>query len=147
MATTVAVGKIPQEVRNLCMQQKMRFLPVLMLYGLEILCTIFRARFRMFLLAGNYGIVRDLCGHGVGYEVHEDPYVLNYILPKRYMEPVLLRPGMVLAIEPMATFGSPEIVLAKDGLTISTRDKSLAAQFEHTVAVTETGHEILTLRL
>lgn len=87
------------------------------------------------------GIIEELAGHGVGYSVHEDPFVPNYGNPD---EGVLLRPGMVLAVEPMFSLGSPDIRVLKDGYTIITKDKSLAAHFEHTIVITETGAEILT---
>ncbi len=87
------------------------------------------------------GIVEGLSGHGVGYSVHEEPFVPNKA--KRGEGPEL-RPGMVIAIEPMFSLGSREIKRLPDGYTYITRDKSLSAHFEHTVAVTSTGIEILT---
>lgn len=88
-----------------------------------------------------YGIIRELAGHGVGYAVHEDPYVPNY--GKKGTGPVL-KTGMVIAIEPMLTLGKEGIITKMDGYTICTRDKSLAAHWEHTVVVTDDGCEILT---
>jgi methionyl aminopeptidase len=87
------------------------------------------------------GIVRDLSGHGVGRAIHEDPYIPNY---GRKGKGDKLVPGMVIAIEPMLTRGSEDIILLKDGYTLITSDKSRAAHFEHTVLVTEKGAEILT---
>ncbi len=89
-----------------------------------------------------YGIVRELVGHGVGHAVHEEPQIPNF-RDKRAMK-VKLEKGMVIAIEPMITLGKPGIELAEDGWTISTRDKSPAAHFEVTVAVTEDGYELIT---
>jgi methionyl aminopeptidase len=90
----------------------------------------------------NLGIVRELSGHGVGYQLHEDePDILNYGKPGT--GPVL-KAGMTIAIEPIATLGSPAIYQDEDGWTLITRDGSSAAQFEHTVLVTTTGCEILT---
>lgn len=90
---------------------------------------------------GKLGIVRELVGHGVGHEMHQFPEVPNY---GQKGTGVLLKPGDTIAIEPMATLGSESIKLDKDGWTISTRDGSLAAHFEHTVLVTDDGVEILT---
>lgn len=87
------------------------------------------------------GVVEGLSGHGVGYSVHEEPFVPNKAERGEGPE---LRPGMVLAIEPMFTLGSRHIKRLSDGYTYITRDKSLSAHFEHTVAVTKTGIEILT---
>ncbi len=90
---------------------------------------------------GAYGIVRVLSGHGVGRAIHEDPYVPNF--GKKGTGEALV-PGMVIAIEPMLTLGSEEVVDTKDGYTLRTEDGSCAAHFEHTVLITETGYEILT---
>lgn len=94
------------------------------------------------LSGAKYGIVRDLVGHGVGHELHEDPNIPNY--GKAGSGPVL-EAGMTIAIEPMATLGKDGVYMADDGWTILTKDNSLAAHFEHTVLVTETGYEILTV--
>lgn len=87
------------------------------------------------------GIVRELVGHGVGYELHEDPEIPNY--GKAGRGPVL-KAGMTIAIEPITTLGDPAIYEAKDGWTLLTKDGSWSAQFEHTVLVTPTGCEVLT---
>lgn len=87
------------------------------------------------------GIVKELVGHGVGYELHEDPEIPNY---GRAGRGPILRAGMTIAIEPITTLGDPSIVEAHDGWTLFTRDGSWAAQFEHTVLVTKTGCEIIT---
>ncbi|MEO8462154.1 MAG: type I methionyl aminopeptidase [Chloroflexota bacterium] len=87
------------------------------------------------------GIVRQFVGHGIGTDMHEDPQVPNYRTGYRGLE---LQPGMCLAIEPMFTIGSGEVELLPDHWTVVTADGSLAAHFEHTIAVTEHGPEILT---
>jgi methionyl aminopeptidase len=88
------------------------------------------------------GIVRELVGHGVGHELHEDPNIPNYGVagtgPK-------LSSGMTIAIEPMATLGTQAISVDDDGWTIRTRDGSLSAHFEHTILITDGGHDILTV--
>lgn len=94
------------------------------------------------LNAGKYGIVRDLVGHGVGHELHEDPNIPNY---GRAGSGPVLEAGMTIAIEPMATLGKDGVFMEDDGWTILTRDRSLAAHFEHTVLVTRDGAEILTV--
>jgi methionyl aminopeptidase len=90
---------------------------------------------------GKLGIVRDLVGHGVGLEMHMPPEVPNY---GKKGTGALLKPGDTIAIEPMATLGKERIKIDPDGWTIRSQDGSLAAHFEHTVLVTETGAEILT---
>lgn len=88
-----------------------------------------------------YGIVEELCGHGVGYKIHEDPYVPNYCLDSKGEK---LKAGMVIAIEPMLNEGSKHICLAEDGYTYKTKDGKRSAHFEHTIVVTKDGAEILT---
>ena len=89
-----------------------------------------------------FSIVREYCGHGIGRVFHEDPQVLHYGTPGTGME---LRAGMTLTVEPMVNAGKPAVKLLPDGWTVVTKDHSLSAQWEHTVLVTETGHEVLTL--
>lgn len=89
-----------------------------------------------------YSTVKDLCGHGVGYGVHEDPSVPNYF--DRHAEPLKLEPGLVIAIEPMVNAGTEDVRELDDGWTYVTADGKLSAHFEVTVAVTEQGMEILT---
>ena len=92
-------------------------------------------------VAGKYGIVEELVGHGVGYHVHEDPYVPNY---GEAGKGAILKPGMVIAIEPMFNLGSSEIILDLDGYTYLTADGSPSAHFEHTILITKGDPEILT---
>jgi len=88
-----------------------------------------------------YGIVHQYCGHGVGLDVHEEPQVPNYL---GFGPNPRLRPGMVLAIEPMVNLGVGEVDVLKDDWTVVTRDRKRSAHFEHTVAILEDGIEILT---
>jgi methionyl aminopeptidase len=91
----------------------------------------------------NYSIVREYCGHGIGAVFHEDPQVLHYGRPGTGD---VLKSGMCITIEPMVNAGDRHSKLLKDGWTVVTKDRSLSAQFEHTILVTDTGCEILTLR-
>lgn len=92
------------------------------------------------LKAHKLGIVRELVGHGVGHFLHEDPEIPNYYVGKG----AELKPGMTIAIEPITTLGSPAIMFDRDGWTIKSKDGTWAAQFEHTVLVTNSGVEVLT---
>ena len=89
-----------------------------------------------------FSVVREFCGHGIGRKFHEEPQVLHYGRPGTLEE---LQPGMTFTIEPMINAGRREIKSMGDGWTIVTKDRSLSAQWEHTVLVTETGFEVLTL--
>jgi methionyl aminopeptidase len=91
--------------------------------------------------AGRFGIVDGYGGHGIGTQMHQDPHVLNHGRPGRGPR---LVPGLVLAIEPMITLGSPRTVELSDGWTVVTRDRSVAAHWEHTVAIMEDGVWVLT---
>jgi methionyl aminopeptidase len=86
--------------------------------------------------------VREFCGHGIGKKFHEDPQVLHYGKPGMGVK---LQPGMMFTIEPMINAGKRDIRQMPDGWTIVTKDRSLSAQWEHTILVTETGYEVMTV--
>lgn len=90
-----------------------------------------------------YSVVREYCGHGIGRVFHEEPQVLHYGKPGTGVE---LQAGMCFTIEPMLNAGRAEVKLLPDGWTVVTKDHALSAQWEHTVLVTDTGYEVLTLR-
>ena len=115
--------------------------------GIQVVCDGVRVgdignAIQKILDAHHLGIVRDLVGHGVGHQLHEDPNIPNY--GHRGIGPQL-HAGMTIAIEPMATLGTHKVYIADDGWTVFTIDHSLSAHFEHTVLITEDGAEILTL--
>ena len=89
-----------------------------------------------------FGVVREYCGHGIGTVYHDEPQVLHYGVPGHGLK---LEPGMIFTIEPMLNAGKAATRELSDGWTVITNDKSLSAQWEHMVVVTETGHEVLTL--
>lgn len=93
--------------------------------------------------SNRYSIVREFCGHGIGKNFHEDPHVLHYGKPG---EGEVLEAGMIITIEPMVNQGKRHIKILGDGWTAVTKDRSLSAQWEHTVLVTQQGYEVLTLR-
>jgi methionyl aminopeptidase len=96
-----------------------------------------------FVETNNLSVVREYCGHGIGREFHEDPQILHYGSPGTGPK---LQAGMCFTIEPMVNAGRRHVKLLPDGWTVVTKDRTLSAQWEHTVLVTEGGHEILTLR-
>ena len=93
--------------------------------------------------SNHYSVVREFCGHGIGKKFHEEPQVLHYGKPG---EGEALKAGMTFTIEPMINQGKRHTKILKDGWTAVTKDRSLSAQWEHTILVTDNGHEILTLR-
>jgi len=142
MAATVTVGKVPARVRALVADTRKSLELALAAVKPGGYISDIGSVIEDFLKPKGYGIVRDLVGHGVGHAVHEEPQIPNYREPRAPR--VRLEPGMVLAIEPMVTLGDWWVKQLDDGWTIVTRDGSLAAHWEVTVAVTEKGYELLT---
>lgn len=91
----------------------------------------------------NYSIIKEYCGHGIGKYLHEDPCILHY---KNNDQKIKLTKGMIFTIEPIISAGTNKVKTLKDGWTVLTLDNSLSAQWEHTILITENGHEILTQR-
>ena len=140
-ARTFAVGKISPEAQKLLeITEKSLHLGIEQARGGHHLFDIGHA-VQNFVESHGYSVVREFVGHGIGKNLHEDPQVPNFGIRGKGM---LLKPGMVLAIEPMINAGKPEVRVLSDGWTAVTVDKALSAHFEHTVAITEQGPEILT---
>lgn len=142
-AVTIPIGEIPQNARRL-LEVTRECLTI----GIEQMECGNRlgdigAAVQAHAEHHGYGVVRELVGHGVGRAMHEEPQVPNYGEAGTGMK---LRAGLVLAIEPMITEGAAGIRILEDGWTVVTADGKLAAHFEHTIAVTENGPKILTLR-
>lgn len=139
-AITVAVGKISKEDEDL-----MRVTKEALMAGIKAakcgkyVNDISRAIEKA--IPRKYGVVKILSGHGVGYKVHEEPYVPNF--DDGVKGPKLV-PGLVLALEPMVNLGTDEVFLEKDGYTFTTKDHKKSAHFEHTILITEGDAEILT---
>jgi methionyl aminopeptidase len=140
-AITLPVGKVSEEAERLmrvtreCLERGIAAIKP----GLRI-HDISRAVFAH-ATANGYGVVRQYCGHGVGFEAHEDPQVPNYVSPGPNPRIV---PGMVLAIEPMVNLGKGDVKVLDDDWTVVTLDKKISAHYEHTVAVLPDGVEVLT---
>lgn len=141
-AITVAVGNVRPEIEQLLIDTKKSLNAGLSVIKDGVQVGDISFAIQKVLDRGGYGIVRDLVGHGVGHEVHEDPNIPNY--GRKGSGPKLVA-GMTLAIEPMATLGNYAVHLDGDGWTVRTNDGSVAAHFEHTILVTSAGCEILTI--
>ena len=142
-AITVPVGEVSSEVRRLLkVTEDALYRGIAAARAGNRLNDISRV-IQQFVEAAGFSIVRQYGGHGVGRSMHEDPQLLNYIEPG-FPNPVL-RPGMVIAIEPMVNMGAKETQVLSDGWTVVTKDGSYSAHFEHTVAITEGDADILTL--
>jgi methionyl aminopeptidase len=142
MATTVPVGKIDPENQRLIRVTKKSLKRGIKkvhpgnTFG-DISNTIQR-----YVESQGFNVVRDLCGHGIGKELHEEPQILNYGKRRTGHE---IKEGMVFCLEPMVTVGDWKIKKAKDGYGFETQDGSLSCHFEHTIAVTKDGAKILTV--
>ena len=142
-AVTIAIGNVSAEAERLMrVTQECLMLGIAQMQKGNRLSDIGSAVQRHAEEHG-YGVVRDLVGHGIGTKMHEEPQVPNYGTPGQ--GPVL-RPGLCLAIEPMITQGGFDVETLDDGWTVVTQDGKLAAHFEHTIAITDEGPRILTLR-
>lgn len=139
--TVIVGGKADKKVMNLVRDTESALLAGIEVVKDGVTTGDIGAAVEAVLDKGGYGIVRDLVGHGVGHHVHEEPNVPNY---GRAGTGHPLKAGMTIAIEPMATLGTEDVMIADDHWTIQTRDGSLAAHFEHTILITDDGYEILT---
>jgi methionyl aminopeptidase len=143
-AITVAVGKISEKTKQLLnVTKKALEIGIKQCVVGNTVADIGRA-IQNYVEPQGYGIVRDLVGHGVGHAVHEEPRVPNYY--DKESKKWILRPGVVIAIEPMITMGDWRIVTADDGWSVKTADNSLCAHQEHTVIITEGGPLVATRR-
>lgn len=142
MAVTLAVGRVSSEAKRLIKvtSQSLKLAIKTMKVGIHLGDVSFTIQ--SFIENNNFNVVRDLVGHGVGREIHEEPKIPNY--GQSGTGPIL-QAGMTLALEPMVTLGNYQIRTLEDGWTIQTADNSLSAHFEHTILVTEKGAEVLTL--
>ena len=140
-AKTFPVGKISPEATHLLeITEKSLYLGIEEVRSGKNLFDI-GASIQNFVESFGYSVVREFVGHGIGRSLHEDPQVPNFGIRGRGM---VLKPGMVIAIEPMINAGKPDVKILSDGWTAITADKKLSAHFEHTVAILENGYEILT---
>ena len=141
-ARTVAVGEITKEARALIDRTRESFFEGMKkavagnhLHDISGAIGAYAERF-------GYGVVRDLCGHGIGSHLHEDPEIPNY---RQWRRGIKLRPGMTLAVEPMINMGTAEVYWLDDEWTVISADESLSAHYENTILITDNKPEILSL--
>ncbi|MBZ5498335.1 MAG: type I methionyl aminopeptidase [Acidobacteriia bacterium] len=138
---TVPIGQVPREVQDLLrVTEESLYLGIEQTVAgnhlIDISCAI-----QTHAESHGYSVVKELGGHGIGKRMHEEPMVLNYVTDGRGIK---LQPGLVLALEPMVNLGTDKVITLADGWTVVTADGQPSAHFEHTVAVTETGPDVLT---
>ncbi len=140
-AITVSIGKVSEEVEKLLrVTEESLYLGIEQMQPDNHLSDISRA-IQSHAEGNGFSVVKELGGHGIGQHLHEDPMVLNYVANGRGIR---LKPGLVLAIEPMVNLGTDRVRILSDGWTVVTQDGKPSAHFEHTVAITDQGPEILT---
>ena len=141
-ARTFPVGNISKDVQDLINATKESFFEGIKDIKAGSRLGHISHRIQVYLESRGYGVVRELAGHGVGKELHEDPIVANF---GKYNSGIVLQDGMTLAIEPMSTLGRKDVVLESNDWTVSTWDGKASAHYENTVLITKDGVEILTL--
>lgn len=141
MARTFFVGTVPEEVRNFALVAQAALDKGIAQAREGNRLSDISAAIQAEVERHGYGVIRDFAGHGIGKQLHEDPEILNYGAPGK--GPVL-RSGMTFAIEPMITMGKYDVYISTDGWTVKTKDKSLAAHVEDTIAITQGDPKILT---
>ncbi len=140
-AWTYPVGKISEEKQHLLLATEKALWSGLEVVKAGIYLSDISNAIEISAKENKLGIVKELAGHGIGKELHEDPLILNYGKPGNG---IILKENMVLAIEPMLNLGTSKIKFLKDGWSTKTKDGKPSAHFEHTIVVTEEGYEILT---
>jgi len=146
-ALTVAIGKIDERKQHLMdVTSKM----------LDVAIGNSKAGDKWSRIAGlmqetaksaGFSVVTEFVGHGIGTQMHEDPKVPNFVSRELLNDDILLREGMILAVEPMVNMGTSRVITLKDGWTVATKDGKPSAHFEHTIAITKNGCEVLTTRI
>lgn len=144
MARTVIVGEVSDDVKKLLDVTKKSLEAGIAKAGPGVSLSDLGKAIQNVAESAGFSVVRDLVGHGVGHDIHEDPHVPNYEIVDNSLDNLILKPGMVIAIEPMVNMGDYSIITLDDDFTFATADGSLSAHFEHTVVITEKGCEILT---
>jgi methionyl aminopeptidase len=143
-AVTIAVGEISQEKRRL-MDVTRQVLDIVVAEARPTLkWSQIAAKMQGYTESAGFSVVRDFVGHGIGKEMHEEPKVPNFVSEDLLSDDIVLAEGMVLAVEPMINAGSSGVRVLKNGWTVVTRDGKASAHFEHTIAITENGCEVLT---
>ena len=140
-AVTIPVGDVSDAARSLVLATEQSLYAAIDMAAPDNRLGDVSSAVQKYVESRGYSVVRDFVGHGIGRNLHEDPQIPNYGLPGKGVK---LRPGMVLAIEPMINEKSHEVKVLDDNWTVVTCDGGLSAHFEHTVAITENGPEILT---
>jgi methionyl aminopeptidase len=145
-AVTVAIGEITEDKRRL-MDVTKRVLDIAIERSAPaVRWSQIAGEMQQYAESAGFSVVKDFVGHGIGKKMHEEPKVPNFVSRELLEDDIVLAEGMVLAVEPMINTGSSAVRTLRNGWTVVTRDKKCSAHFEHTIAITKNGCEILTVR-
>lgn len=143
-AVTIPIGTISDDVQRLLDSTKGALDIAIENIRPSVKWSQVAAKMQRAVESAGFSIVTDYVGHGIGREMHEDPKVPNFVSEELLRYDILLKEGMVLAVEPMINMGRPEVITLRDGWTVATKDRKPSAHFEHTIAVTKNGCDVLT---
>jgi len=143
-AVTVGVGKISEKAQRLIDTCRGSLEAAIQVVGPGTKLSTIGRTVQEYAESRGYAVVKKYVGHGIGRNLHEDPQVPNFVSEEVSRYEVSLKPGYVIAIEPMVNEGTDDVKTLADDWTVITKDKRLSAHFEHTIAVTKTGREVLT---
>jgi methionyl aminopeptidase len=143
-AVTVGVGKITPKAQKLIDTTREALEAAIQVVGPGAKLSTIGRTIQEYAESRGYAVVKKYVGHGIGKDLHEEPQVPNFISGDVSRWEVMLKPGYVIAIEPMVNEGTDDVKTLSDDWTVVTKDRRLSAHFEHTIAVTKTGHEVLT---
>ena len=143
-AETFIVGEVSDQARNLVDVTRNSLALAIKMCRPDEKWSNIAAAMQSYVEGEGFSVVREFVGHGIGEEMHEDPKVPNFVSRSLRVNDIVLKPGMVLAIEPMVNAGTPEVECLADGWTMVTKDRKLSAHFENTVAISDNGADVLT---
>jgi methionyl aminopeptidase len=145
-AITIAVGRITEENRRLIETTRAVLETAIVMAAPKVRWSTIAGRMQHIAESAGFSVVREFVGHGIGTEMHEEPRVPNFVSDELLGDDIILAEGMVLAVEPMINSGVRDVKTLKDGWTVVTKDGKYSAHFEHTIAITGNGCEVLTTR-
>lgn len=145
-AVTLAIGEISSDKQRLMDVTKQMLDIAISKSRPGVKWSSIAGMMQNFAESAGFSVVTEFVGHGIGTEMHEDPKVPNFVSDELLKDDILLQNGMVMAVEPMVNAGTSSVVTLNDGWTVVTRDGRPSAHFEHTIAITENGCEVLTVK-
>jgi methionyl aminopeptidase len=145
-AITIAIGQITEENRRLIGTTRAVLETAIAMAAPKVRWSTIAGKIQQMAESADFSVVREFVGHGIGTEMHEEPRVPNFVGDELLADDIILAEGMVLAVEPMINSGVRDVKTLKDGWTVVTKDGKCSAHFEHTIAITGDGCEVLTTR-